>query len=76
MSACRLGSLSMGKRYCRSVVDMSSSVSLGLYSDILFARDLHSSRDAIAACKFSWYVEVVESAEVSNVLRWACAEVK
>ena len=45
---------SRDRYYCRSADAMSSSVSFGLNSDIRSAIFRHSSRVAIAACRFSW----------------------
>lgn len=61
--------------YCRSPDEISSSVSFGLNSDIRSAIILHSSRLVIAACRFSWYRELVGSGEDSNSFRWFLEEV-
>ena len=61
--------------YCRSPDDMSSSVSFELNIDMRSAIFLHSSRLVIAASKFSWYAELVDSWDDSNSLRWILAEV-
>lgn len=56
--------------------ETSSSFSLGLKREIRSANLRHSSKDAIAARKFSWNTDVVGSGEESRSLRCDFADAK